>query len=85
MGKHVPITQTPGIIIHENSRAARSRTALMVESLEDGLDGGVLMGARDGRIDHQSFQVGFACQHRKHVVQHAYLDPAIVAAVSPSG
>lgn len=42
------------------------------------------MRANDGRIDHQPFKVGFARQHRKHVVQHAHLDPANGMDGSPS-
>ena len=40
---------------------------------------GVLMGAHDGKIDHQPFQVGFTRQRHQHVVQNTHFDPAIIA------
>jgi DNA-binding transcriptional LysR family regulator len=41
--------------------------------------GRVLVGAPDGRIDHQPFQIGCAGERRQHLVQHTHFDPAIVA------
>lgn len=32
--------------------------------------GGVMMRLHDGRVDHQPFKIGFACQGRQHVVEH---------------
>lgn len=37
------------------------------------------MGAYDSRIDHQPFQIGFAGKHGKHFVEHAHLDPTVIA------
>jgi hypothetical protein len=39
----------------------------------------MLMGTHDCGIDHQPFQVGLACQNSQHFIEHAHLDPAVIA------
>jgi hypothetical protein len=39
------------------------------------------MRPHDGRVDHQPFKIGFACQDRQHVVEHTHLDPAIITSL----
>jgi hypothetical protein len=41
----------------------------------------MLMGPHDGAVDHQPFQIGFACQRHQHGVEHPHLDPAVVASL----
>ncbi len=43
--------------------------------------GGMLMSADDGRVDHQPFQIGFACQNGKHVVENPPFYPAVVTSL----
>jgi DNA (cytosine-5)-methyltransferase 1 len=37
------------------------------------------MRANDRAVDHQPFQIGFARQHRQHIIQYTHIDPAVIA------
>jgi hypothetical protein len=39
----------------------------------------MLMRPHDRAVDHQPFQIGLAGERFQHIVQHAHLDPAIIA------